>query len=280
MPTTRQHHFYTAHRCLNWIAGSGGLSWFLLLIRVISGLSLWAAGMFLVLIRVSDPDGQELNLWWRQALAEVHANRFLIVSVLLGVQIVCQALRWMMSRWMLFDVGKLQRILDHVLTLHFENQDRANHVYRATLFKVRRCWYFGWWLGIVARSGPLYPQKSAIFCVDARTTKHNTGIVGECWRRQGQTIIMELPNVREGAAHTEADLESFKAGGFLDDREYAAMNVRSRVFLATGIKVAGTLWGVLVLDTTDSAQLPKNTQHKKHSAILAFAATSLEQLVS
>ncbi len=272
----RVHRFYRLHRILDFAANVriGGL---VALLRVTSVASLSVIAVFLTLIRFTDPAGQDkLWPWVAELLGTIHKNRFLIVVALVVTQIVCQSLLAVAKFWQRTNVRKLEAVLDALVTQIFPDQDRSKHCYRATLFRARGCVCCGSWLGIVARSGKRYPQKTTVFSINAKTRKHCTGIAGECWRQLGQTIIRTLPNLRESNP-TPENVVKYKVDGCLDDREYEIMNVKAVVLLATGIRIAGELWGVLAIDCTDEGALPR--QKNKHADALSFAAVSIEQLI-
>ena len=277
-PSRRQHKKYWVHRFLNRFAGVRSRK-FHRFLKVLTGIGYALAGVSLVLVQFCDPDDQWFSPAWREYLTYVHANQFAVVAYLLGTQLLLQAANWIADRFQAPDVVKLDRVLDHLVSRHFGDKDLETHKYRATLFKVRSFWPFGTWLGIVGRSGMLYPQRTTVFSIDATTEKYNTGIAGECWRQSGQTIFKKLPDIREDSTSEEA-INEFKLAGYLDDCEYQAMSVKSTVFLATGIRVAGKIWGILVLDTTDPKQHPTDRQQKHHRETLDFAAIALSNLLS
>ncbi len=273
----RVHRFHRIHRILDYAINCWP-SWFGGLLRVISPMSLWLIAAFVALIRFTDPTDQDgLPKWLLDYLTFIHHRRFVIVVGLIAVQAACQGLLWIGKRLRRPDSMKIGSVLDMLVSQVFPEQDRRNHVYRATLFKVRSCWFCGSWLGIVSRSGKMYPQKTTVFCVSGKTRANCTGIAGECWRQDGLTYIGSLPECRSDPVPDEL-LNEYKLAGCLDDRELAIMNVKSTVFLATGIRVAGRLWGIVVADSTDLSTLPK--QLKRHEGALDFAAVSIEQLVT
>lgn len=274
----REHKWYRVHRCLNWLAGihtPTAYRW----IRRFSSICFWLAAAFLALIPFCDPRDQQVDEWWQGAFNTIHTYRFTIAASIITVQLILQAAIWLAGKLQSLDVTKLENVLNHAVARHFTEQDRSKYDYRATLFKVRSCWFCGSWLGIVARSGTLYPQRTTVFCIDPNQERYNTGIAGECWRREGQTIIKELPDVQAGSPSQDT-VNEFKAAGYLADCEYRPLSVKSTVFYATGIRVAGKVWGALVLDSTDPSQLPKERQQKTQGRDLEFVALALEQLVS
>ena len=133
-------------------------------------------------------------------------------------------------------------------------------------------------LGIVARSGELFTRFKTVFSIDANVESRNTGFACECWRRAGETIIIEkmLPDHRAGPLPDQY-VNNYKTQGWLADQEYSRMSVKSIVFLATGIRTNGKLWGILVLDSTDpNSGLAENARkdretHQKHLESVALA---------
>lgn len=272
------------HCILNRIAGftiSGGLTkW----ITVLSAIPLALAAAFLVLIKFCEPVGQDFGPMGGFAKF-MYTHRFLIVCVLLSVQLVFQVLTFV-SRWLQgFDAEKVKTVLDNLVEAYFPERDLARHYYRATLFRVKKFKPFGKWLGIVARSGLLYTRFGTVFSIDHDKKENNTGFAGECWRREGQTIEggIVLPDQREQPPTAE-QLEEYKMRGWLADVEYDVMSVKAVVLSATGIRVKGKIWGILVLDSTDtSAYLPDES--KAHLRVdrrraLESSATSLTLLLS
>ena len=273
----REHRRYWVHRSLNRLAGvrsPRGYWW----IQLSLNGSYYIAGAFLALILVYEPQPQS-NEWWNTLFDRIHTYKFSIATFIILGQLILRAIIWAADKLQSFEVAKLKKVLNHVVERRFTQQDRAVYDYRATLFKVRSCWLCGSWLGIVARSGDLYPQRTTVFSIDAKNKKYNTGIAGECWRRKDETIIAKLPELTEGSPSEDAQ-NQFKTAGYLADCEYQRMSVKSTVLLATGIRVAGKVWGVLVLDSTDPNQFPKPQQKKRETESLEFAAVALEQLVS
>lgn len=277
MDGLRVHRFYHVHRvlnfCINWWPG-----WIGWLIRLTSLASLWLIAAFVVLVRVADPDGQaNLPAWAIGWLGTIHQNRFLIVVLLIGVQAICQFLLWVGKQIGQPEAKKIVPILDLVVDQVFPNQDRRNHIYRATLFKSRRCWLLGRWLGIFSRSGKMYRKRQTIFSISHESKVHCTGLAGECWKQDGITFSLILPDCRTGPV-TEDNMAKYHLEGCLDPREYTKMAVKSQVFLLTGIRVAGQLWGILVVDSTDPTSLPSRS--KQNHDTLKFAAVTIGQLVS
>ena len=194
----------------------------------------------------------------------------------------CRASLWLVLRLQPRNFQRIKLLLDALVPEVFPRRDIEKHHYRASLFKARRFWPFGSWLGIVARSGHKFTRKTTIFSIDENVVDHNIGFAGECWW-QGHTFInpralpdLDVPNV------SERDQLEYKAMGFLADVEFSQISMKSRVFLATCIRVDGKLdsaiWGVLVLDSTDSNALPN--QKEKIEAILNVARAAISHLVS
>lgn len=119
-----------------------------------------------------------------------------------------------------------------------------------------------------------------MFSIDSECVARNTGYAGECWRRGGSTIITNqpLPDTR-GVSVTPQQEQGYIQQGWLADEEYATMSVKSRVFYATGIRVNGRLWGVLVLDSTDENTVPGSKSIGRHGEVLEQIALSLALLI-
>lgn len=272
----RVHFSYRLHRILNWMCSPQG-DCTLRILRITSRVTVSTTALLILLLQFADPAGQRVPPWVEAAFDNVYQRRFGIIAVLVLVDAGC--------RIVIFSIQasgtnsrKLQRVLDTLAGRVFadENQDPENHHYRATLFKVRSFWFAGSWLGIVARSGHLYPQRQTVFCISAKTRRHCTEIAGECWRRGGVTIVKKLPDCRGGDG-TETTIAEYRKEGYLDPREYDALNLRSCVFIATGIRIAGRLQFVLVLDSTDESTFPK--QRSRHDGVLKLAAVAIEQVL-
>lgn len=185
----------------------------------------------------------------------VHSHRLKASLCFAAIQVLCACgIRYVTWRTP-FDHGQLQKTLNLIVSHCFDNLDQENYDYRATVFKIRGVRGIrrltGQWVGIVCRSGENYDQSGTIFLVDRMCPDKSTGIVGRCFGSEGQTVmpVSLLP---------VDDAEKYKAACHLADIEYEAMNVKSKIVFATGIKRQGRLWGFLVLDTTDEAQLPSS----------------------
>jgi len=272
----RTHPYYRRHRMLNRIAGLPLLH-VEGIVRTLVIVTNAAALGFLALTPFCDPQGQSIPGVLSAAVSWIHARRFVIAATIIGVSLGLQFLTWFFARWRAFDVNKLENVLNTLNTRIFTDQNRNEYQYRTTLFKVRSFPCCGLWLGIVARSGRLYRKWRTVFSIDPNNEAHNTGFVGECWRQDGSTIIAALPAVDDNLGSAE-EIDRYVKKGYLDQREYQTVQVRSRVLLATGIRVRGRLWGILILDSTDATQLPK--QRKRPTEDLEFAAVAISQLVS
>ncbi len=271
----RSHPWYRVHKFLNVLYGFGGNSlwaWVRVLVRTADGFLIG----LLALVPFCDPASQRVPQALSEVLQGVNKNRFTIAACLIVAQLVFRFVGWMLQRCQPFREIDLKGVLEFLVRRHFRERDRTDHHYRATLFKVRRCPVVGAWLGIVARSGERYSQKGTVFSIHANRMEYNTGIAGECWRQEGQTLIQELPNARD-AHHDSNALLQYGERGYTCDRELRSIQVRAVVFLATGIRVKGHLWGVLVLDTTDPAKAPR--QEQRHRNDLEFAAIAISSLV-
>lgn len=269
----RVHRYYVAHRALNWAATVFERR-FLPFIRVLFAITIAViAGVITIVTTDLDRSAPEVIA---PLLAKIHEYQFAILLALLFAQYLVQLIGTFASHWPRPDSAKLERILNTLVAEVFPNQDRGTHQYRATLFKARSFPMLGSWLGMVARSGHMYPKKRTIFSICHDRKRYNTGICGECWKRDDK-ITIKLPDCRLGPKNKQA-IEAYKLAGYLDDREYATMQVPSCVVIAIGIRIAGKVHGVLVLDSTDEAAYP--VQPEDHTAVLALAAVATEQFLA
>lgn len=273
---SRCHRHYRIHRFLNRlfdVSKAKVRDWIRRVVLVVDTLLV----AFLGIVQFCNPLEQEIWLPFAGLIKWLYENRFSVAVVIVLVQLGCRIIGWVISRRERFSDEGLHSILDYVVRRHFKKQDTENHVYRATVFSVRSCWPFGSWLGIAGRSGNRYPKRTTVFSIDPNSKEHNTGIAGECCWRNGQTIIRQLPDASETNCPPEV-IDDYLTLGFSDRQEFKTMNVRSRVFLATGIRVKGKVWGILILDTTDPSKYPK--QVGKHGQDLDFAAVAIGSLVA
>lgn len=233
-----------------------------------------AVGCFASALQFADTAGQSFTGWRKELLDELFANRLYIFFGLIAIQGTA-SLAFILLRWMHpINLSIAQRFLDHIAEHHFSESDKLNHVYRATLFKIR-----GWrlvsgeWLGIVSRSGETHDRSGTIFSIHRCKAEFNTGIAGKCFIAEGTTLIH--PVVLD-----PSDEAAYKQSCGLDDQEYKAMNVKATVLMATGIRRNGKMWGILVLDTNDSDCLPSPTaivhnSTKKHETDIGHWAFTL-----
>lgn len=201
-----------------------------------------------------EPGGQWLPGWMAEPAGYAHKHRLLIYLFLTGVELICAAAIWFMKWRSPIDVNKATSILNRAVSHHFKEKDQINHQYRATLFKIRGCWWlFGQWVGIICRSGETFGRSGTIFSIDHMDPERCTGYVGSCFLGEGTTIISpSLLPVADKIRYTEM------CG--LAEIEYSRMNVKSVVLFATAIKRNGKMWGFLILDTTDPRQLPPSNR--------------------
>jgi hypothetical protein len=286
----RAHPCHWFHRKLQIWGNPQWWAWIFPVLNFFITANLWVMGTAFVLLKFADPKDQQLGPL--QPLLEwVYDRRFLVASILLALQPGLHLLRWFLKKLVSqsVDVGKVEEALNNVVLRLFEAQDLDNHHYRATLFRVRHVYGVGRWLGAVARSGHTYRRLTTVFSIDPEKRENNTGFAGECWRQGGRTLISPtpLPDQRSGAV-SAADRERYKTEGYLADVEYDKMSLHSRVFLATGVKVGGFVWGVLVIDSTDPNALPAilttttgtaTAAARRRREILEQAAEHLRSLV-
>jgi hypothetical protein len=245
-------------------------------------VALALAGFFLALLRYCDPVDQDLDSVLMPFCRWFYHHRFEIAVYLLSTQTSMLVVKWLLEKIAPRpNIRKIERVLDRLVMLLFEDPDRATHVYRATLFKAKWFPFCGKWLGAVARSGHTYRRLMTVFSLDPEKTNNNTGFAGECWRQGGDTIMCAepLPDQRVGPVTPESE-EDYKRKGFVADEEYNKVSVMATVFLATGIKVDGQIWGILVIDSTDAKTIPTAQTKNKRRDILHLAAESLSALVT
>jgi hypothetical protein len=225
-----------------------------------------------------DPTDQRVGGPFLPTFRWLHEHRFVIVAVLFLFDASARGVLWVARKVRKLNTEALSKVLDALVYEVFPGRDAQKHHYRATLFKVRRFCRYGSWLGIVARSGHTFTRRVTIFSIDPNKLASNTGFAGECWRQGGTLISTDALSDMGAKTVADQEVEDYKSLGWLADIEYDRMSVKSRVFMATCIRVGGQPWGVLVLDSTDSSVQPKNTA--KQQAILNVAAVAVSQLVS
>lgn len=287
--TSRRHPRYRAHKILNWLAYSAHA--LQTVVRGLVGVTTVLAGVVLTLLPYSDTRQSPLPDWLKivePVMKWFHTHEIVIVLVTVVVCIMTHLASYLVSRCISYDRAKIKSLLDAIGLHAFGDQDEENHHYRVTLFKVRSenhsllgyllggHWLWGAWLGVVARSGHMYISKTTVFSIDAKCDEQNTGVAGECWRC-GATVIKKLPNITNSSSPTE--IEEYKKSGFVDDCEYRTLQKNPTLVVATGIRINGRTWGILVLDTTDSSKRSALNAWKKPRT-LQLTITALEQLVA
>jgi hypothetical protein len=238
----------------------------------------------IVALEFADPSDQILDGALETLLANLYAKRLYYVCTLLIVQSACGCLVWAMG--FLANKGpdckKIKIVLNRLVESHFSMAYGANHVYRATLFRQRRCWLLGSWLGVVERSGEVYLDRSSIFSVNSQSRKYNTGIVGECWFRAQSNLGGSFSAMLDDVRDDESKVSEYKNQGFIDDIEFKQLSVKSQFFRVTEIRRHGKVWGVLVVDTTDASAQPSKTQtaaRNKQEEALDNAANTISLLL-
>lgn len=210
----------------------------------------------MTLLSFADPSGQKLPALLSGLANWAHQHRLAIALALLFVQIVAWGCVGVIQWANPFDRDKVQEVLEACVAHHFSDQDRKRYQYRATLFKIRRVLFLGEWLGIAARSGENYRRSNTIFSRDTERKLCNTGVVGECVRQDSTLVIGPI----------DPESPDYAASGYLADVEVRSdrMNVRASVFFAVPIRrQGGRIWGVLVLDTTDTNTAPGRIQENR-----------------
>jgi len=280
----RKHRHFYPHCVLNWIFGVPGARWLAGIAKGTFGVISTLSAAFLILLSFLEPPDPNVTGKLESALGWVHENRFAVCCVMLIFEVVSGLLIWLLG---FVTVRRLNRrkaksVLNWLVDKLFEDR-QADHVYRATLFKVRRFWGFGWWLGIVARSGETYPKGSTIFCINPHTKAHNTGVAGECWWRAqnntGECFRIELPDCR--ASPDDAQMASlYKTQGYVDDCEHGIISVLACYFHVTVIRLRGRVWGVLIVDSTDTNAKPSTKpQTRKQDEAMRNAAEVIRLLI-
>ncbi len=199
-----------------------------------------------------------------------------ILAILL-TQAICQLLAWILSWFERHDLGRIHEALDQIAARHFPNADLSQYRVRATLFKKRRAWLLGCWLGAVDRSGENYRRLRSIFSVNDNIESENTGVAGLCYWTE-MTVCLEVKPVDDEP--TPAQTGDYKSKTHLTDEEYDCLLLKSCFFLATCIKVNGKKWGVLVLDTNDPNAAPSSkTMEKRRRGELEHATGLLATLL-
>lgn len=137
------------------------------------------------------------------------------------------------------------------------------------LFKVRKCPLLGSWLGIVCRSGPGGHISNTIF--SANTSKKNqcTGIAGETVRVNAEIVRKLNPKTKR-----------YFTEGYVAQCEFNKMEEQAKIFFSTPIRRQnGSIWGVLVLDTTDVNQGPEEDAAERVKNDMGHWALALKSVI-
>lgn len=261
MAVQRDHPYYRVRRSLNWVirrfSPIGPSSAIAIWSRWLSGVATYIGMLALTLLPFADAGERDVPVPIQPIAAWAFSHRFMIACLILLVSTLVSVLNGLIQRLSPFDVEKMREILDAAVAYHFVDQIRGEFQYRATLFKVCTFWPFGSWLSIVCRSGENYHQSNTILSCDRMNQKRCTGIAGECaWQKAIQ--ICTIPH------NTKTELEPYAIKGFLAEPERTMFNIRSLVFFAVPIdRQDGKLWGVLVLDSTDSSMSVDSDEKKE-----------------
>ncbi|MDX1967913.1 MAG: hypothetical protein SFV23_12125 [Planctomycetaceae bacterium] len=271
----RTHPNYSAHRQLNWCA---------LWLTAFAENAQWSSGWFwglgvlnsalMTLMQLCDPQGQPFAKPWDGIAVWVYGHRFWLALLLLALQMTAGAIVLFLKRFQPFERTKVEDILEAALRHHFPERDVAQHVYRATLFKIRRFPMCGKWLGIVCRSGENYRQSNTVLSLNRMSQQECTGVAGECARQDAAIIVGPL----------DPKSPDYLESGWIAECEHSAFNVRATVFLGTPVRRQdGKQWGVLVLDTTDPECAPgaaqSNRSPKKLETDLTLFALALKTAI-
>lgn len=283
--TKRQHSCYRRHRFLN--GAYRFLSWmpfyrFWASIFVVSSV----ANALLAILQFMDiEDGQKLEyvpVAFHGTVLAIWQHRFTFAIVLIvatGGSAVLSGIAALLRQFQVPNLDIIKRALEDLVKQHFDNRS-TDCIYRATLFREYSCLFCGRWLGIVQRSGDVLPSRRTVFSVDPQNRNRCTGIAGECWWRakaQHQSRIYDVLTL-----HTDDTTNnlSYLDAGFLDGREFNSISNPSVFFHAIEVRVNGKVWGVLVLDSSDSTvQLKQETKNNKHIMAMDRAVTYITWLL-
>jgi hypothetical protein len=276
----RRHAWYWLHYGLNYLYSFCRRSMpYRAIYWLLSAVSLVTAAA-ITLLRYVEPNQVPRSL---DGVADsLNKNRFLIAFYIIIAQSTCLLLTSFFARRIARNKAQqrgVKKILNYVVEQLFEDRE-TDKIYRATLFRVRWCPLLGSWLGIVERSGALFPAWKTIFSVSSQHPDRNTGIAGECWWRaqnqSGENFSLALPDASGGPDASCCD--EYIELGFLDPREFRKISARATFFRATPVKVEGEVWGVLVVDSTAYGDVtPRADSIQKR--VLEWAAVSLTTLV-
>ena len=272
----RKHPYFCLHRWIDWMRS---ISLWVGVHATISRLSFVYISIFgpfiLTLLSFSEPENQSNQIVSPTILKWFHSHRFEIAFWLLLIGFILRSLstfsKYLSQRRR---IKALKPVLDTCESIMFEDQDSANHEYRATLFQIVHLPIFGWFLSGVARSGHKHQQIRTVFSVDRNNPNYNTGVAGECYRRRGLTFLSEaaLPDPAQNQAQ-------YLSEGYIDQAEYDIMRVKARVFFAIGVDVRDDLWGVLLLETTDTTKLPNRITKPHRRNVLKLTSIAIRQIL-
>jgi|GEM_PF-4857527 len=272
MPERREHPHYRIRRALNRCASrlvqdEAAARWYRWLFVAGAGL----IPLFITVLEFADPEDQQAIPVPQELLEWLHTHRLMVVLLLAVIELVGGLASFLLNVLCLFDRQQVREILETAVQHHFQEQNRSEYHYRATLFKIRYCPILGTWLGIVARSGENYTGSNTIFSLDRMRKQKCTGIVGECARQNTQVIV---------ALAGDAADDEYATRGYVADCEFQALNVKASVFFATPIvRQNGRTWGVLVLDTTDPRYAPARNQTSRVQNDLSHWALALKTAI-
>jgi len=101
-------------------------------------------------------------------------------------------------------------------------------------------------------------MHDSIFSIDSNDEERCTGFAGKCWwnanNNAGEHLLYVLPDHATGQTAT---LE-YMSQGRVTEQEFKTLKRKSRVFRLTAIRKHGEVWGVLVLDSTDTDIVPED----------------------
>jgi len=178
----------------------------------------------------------------------------------------------------------IQFLLDKFQEKAFHNGESVHH-HRVTLFRYKRCWRGYWlsravrsddklwpwgsgywpcsgWLVPVMRSGHTSTRMSTAFLAPQSDPDLAEGVAGMAWSRNNTVVLENLPDLpgskkkaKEYATKTSTPLDLVG--------RYSARGVpMARSFGATPIEVNNKIWGVLVLDSRNPAEINVDTMNQ------------------
>jgi hypothetical protein len=159
-----------------------------------------------------------------------------------------------------------------------------------TLFKHTRwkIWCrapFGRWLVPVERSGNMRQQSSRSFRISDEGGTRCRGIAGETFVSEQVISAFDLPDLSEG--YTEDELERYAREAYVDpewlrrwvERKRKKGQKVPRAICGYPVETAGgKIWGVIVLDSTEPADLANASNKKYYDVIKKHLSRLVERV--